>query len=437
MQISDSALLSFSYSNSFVSDRRIRELQLTTLSMPSGTENSAPEIIEISAEAQKAYYSSREFEMSGLSVITSTEGDSAGLQLIGTAETVSSKTSGVSSQLSSVTAVSSGRDLPTGWNVKFSSAGFHYENEQIRVSISGSVTTKDGREISFTLDLAMQREYASIEQETVTARAVTTDPLIINFGSGLPGLSDAKFEFDINSDGSAELISATASGSGFLAFDSNNDGRINNGSELFGPTTGSGFSELSAYDSDLNGWIDENDEIFSKLSIWTKDEAGNDSLLTLKEAGIGALSLNAVTSPFSLTDDANQLNGQVKSTGIFLTEQGKVGVMQQIDLAEETVSNASASDESDTRRQAVSLSTNVSDRLKNIGDLAATASWLADKSAEMRQSFKEYLARERKEHGSSKDSDYEKLGSIGEIVKSLNESVKAHSPKSREHIRSR
>ena len=42
--------------------------------------------------------------------------------------------------------------------------------------------------------------------------------------------------------------------------------------------TGNGFSELAEYDSDGNGWIDENDEVYDQLKVWVKDENGKDKL---------------------------------------------------------------------------------------------------------------------------------------------------------------
>jgi hypothetical protein len=42
-----------------------------------------------------------------------------------------------------------------------------------------------------------------------------------------------------------EDISFAAQSSGFLVLDKNADGIINNGSEMFGPSTGSGFIDLS------------------------------------------------------------------------------------------------------------------------------------------------------------------------------------------------
>ncbi|XQC04726.1 hypothetical protein ACOAJ8_06715 [Arcobacter cryaerophilus gv. pseudocryaerophilus] len=38
---------------------------------------------------------------------------------------------------------------------------------------------------------------------------------------------------------------------------------------------------MAKYDSDKNGFIDEADEVFSKLKIWSFDEAGNSSLISL------------------------------------------------------------------------------------------------------------------------------------------------------------
>lgn len=158
------------------------------------------------------------------------------------------------------------------------------------------------------------------------------DPLVINTGFGITRISDKKFKFDLDSDGEEESISTLGEGSGFLAYDKNEDGVINNGLELFGALTGDGFSELSEYDYDKNGWIDEADEIFSKLKVWLKNEDGTDKLISLKEAGIGAIYLGNVPTEFSEKGLAG-LNGIIRSTGLFLGEDGEVGTVMHIDLA--------------------------------------------------------------------------------------------------------
>ena len=163
---------------------------------------------------------------------------------------------------------------------------------------------------------------------------VMTDPLMINLDTNVVSVSDQKFLFDLDSDGKKEEISFADSGSGFLALDKNGDGVINDGSELFGTSSGDGFKDLAAYDEDGNGWIDENDGIFKRLKVWTKDEDGKDRLMDLKAADVGAIYLGAARTEFQLKDDANRTNGAVRKTGIYLKEStGQAGTLNHVDLA--------------------------------------------------------------------------------------------------------
>lgn len=136
-------------------------------------------------------------------------------------------------------------------------------------------------------------------------------------------------------EGTADRISMLKSGSGFLALDKNGNGKIDDGSELFGTQSGDGFADLEEYDIDKNGWIDEADEIFDKLRIWIRDENGNDRLIKLKEAGVGAICLKNADTQFSLNSRySNRTNAYIRKTGIFLYENGGVGTVQHLDLAQ-------------------------------------------------------------------------------------------------------
>ncbi|MCP3872622.1 MAG: hypothetical protein GY699_05620 [Desulfobacteraceae bacterium] len=224
------------------------------------------------------------------------------------------------------------------WEMSLKRSDIHFEEEKMDFSSVGEVLTEDGRKINFSLDMSLNRTFLSkTEQETLVhrwqERVNLIDPLVISLDGKAPQLSDATFEFDLNSDGTMENISFVGQGSGFLAFDKNNDSMINDGSELFGPGTGNGFEELADLDEDQNSWIDENDAVFSKLSVWTKNEQGEDTLISLKDAGIGAISLDYATTLFNMTQSDNVLQGQLKSTGMFLFENGNVGSVHQIDLA--------------------------------------------------------------------------------------------------------
>ena len=215
------------------------------------------------------------------------------------------------------------------------------EQEDTYYSTKGKVVTADGREIEFGLGLQMSRKFkeAYYEEAAIYARqandmASLIDPLVINLDSSIANVSDQKFMFDIDSDGILDSISQLNSGSGYLALDKNGDGTINDGSELFGTASGNGFADLAAYDEDGNGWIDENDEIWSKLLIWTKDENGKDMLYHLKDKGVGAICLESVDTDFSLKSlKDNTMNGMIRKTGMFLYENGNVGTMQHLDVA--------------------------------------------------------------------------------------------------------
>lgn len=221
-----------------------------------------------------------------------------------------------------------------GYGIEYDRHESWSEAEQTSFAASGTVTTTDGRSINFSLELSMSRSY--YEENNVSLRlgdAVRKiDPLVLNFAGNAAQLSDQRFAFDLNADGSTEQINFVQPGSGFLVFDRNHDGIVNNGSELFGPTSGDGFSELGALDEDKNGWIDENDAAFAQLQVWRHDDSGNSQLQSLSAAGVGTIALNRVDTPFDLKNNANQLLGQIRNTGIFLHEDASAGTIQQIDL---------------------------------------------------------------------------------------------------------
>ncbi len=221
----------------------------------------------------------------------------------------------------------------TAWVRHTEKSSFVMEQESVSFSATGIVKTADGREINFGVDLEMSRGFAGYFLESSTEDVVLTDPLVINLESGTASVSDQKFFFDLDADGKKEEISSLGQGSGFLAFDKNGDGTINDGSELFGTKSGDGFADLAKYDEDGNGWIDENDQIFKKLKVWTKDAKGKDKLVNLKDADVGAIYLGNANTQFHLNDTSNKTNGVIQKTGVFLRESGSVGTVQHLDLA--------------------------------------------------------------------------------------------------------
>ena len=225
------------------------------------------------------------------------------------------------------------RSPTAGWGLIYDSKATHYESEKMSFKSTGTVITADGMKINIDLQLSMSREFMSSQEIHIRAGdALRKDPLVINFNAPAAMLTDSKFSFDIDCDGSTDQISRLCEGSGFLSLDLNNDGKINDGSELFGPQSGDGFADLSLYDLDSNGWIDENDSVFDKLRIWSTDQNGNETLFALGQKGIGAIFLGSASTPFNLKGEGNSENGIIQKTGIFLNENGTAGTVQHVDL---------------------------------------------------------------------------------------------------------
>lgn len=223
----------------------------------------------------------------------------------------------------------------SGGGFEYNHSVTHYESQSTSFQAQASVTTADGRQINIDLQLNLSREFMSQSNLNIKGgnEPVQVDPLVINYDAGSASVTAEKYAFDIDANGTLDQISFVGPGSGFLALDLNNDGAINDGSELFGPQSGNGFDDLAKYDADGNNWIDENDAIYDKLQIWSKDSSGKDVLMALGQKGVGAIYLGNVSTSFALKGANNQTNGQLQRTGIYLNENGSAGTIQHIDLS--------------------------------------------------------------------------------------------------------
>lgn len=220
-----------------------------------------------------------------------------------------------------------------GFGVEYDFRAVHEESEHTRVVAQGVIQTKDGQAIRFALELSMTRAYRAETTRSIRAGdAVRKDPLVLNFDGTAAKLSDQRFRFDLDGDGKKESLALLAGGNGYLAIDRNANGRIDSGRELFGPATDSGFGELAALDGDGNGWIDENDAAFAALRLWTPDASGDGRLESLAQRRVGAIALGNVRSPFDLRGEGNRDLGAVAASGLYLTDDGRAGAIQEIDL---------------------------------------------------------------------------------------------------------
>lgn len=154
-------------------------------------------------------------------------------------------------------------------------------------------------------------------------------PLLIDLeGHGITTLPlEQGIEFDYDGDADPILTGWAGKSSGFLVLDRNNDGVINDASELFGdrtPLPAGGVAEdgavaLAALDSNLDGLIDMNDPVWGDLKIWQDINSNGASeaaeLHSVIDIGLKSIDLSFVKNP--ITD----VNGNIHALHSFVMWQ--------------------------------------------------------------------------------------------------------------------
>lgn len=204
----------------------------------------------------------------------------------------------------------------------------NHESQTNAFSLKGNIKLENGQHIDFAFKLNFEQSHTRYQRTTEAIEM--KDPLIISFTNKAVSLDKSSWEFDLDADGEKDEFAHLNKGYGYLALDLNSNGRIDDGTELFGALSGNGFNDLIQYDEDGNGFIDENDAVFENLKVWVKN-AGEDKLLSLEEAGIGAIATHNVDTPFNLRN-GDDLTGSIRKSGFYLDNQGNAGLMQQIDF---------------------------------------------------------------------------------------------------------
>lgn len=208
-----------------------------------------------------------------------------------------------------------------------------WESQSVEYSSTGTAVTADGRKLNFNYSFALSDSFVEKYETVTTAIRNCVDPLVINLDDCPTSIADQTFFFDLDGDGEEDEIHNLGKGSGFLALDKDDDGFIKNGLELFGARTGDGFSELEDFDEDGNGWIDENDPVFTKLRIMTINEKGEQELYGLKESDVGAIFLGRLDTQFIHRTENYDATGVTRKSGMFLHESdGHASGVQHVDF---------------------------------------------------------------------------------------------------------
>lgn len=167
----------------------------------------------------------------------------------------------------------------------------------------------------------------------------TRSPLAIDLdGDGVETVSlDNGVYFDHDGNGFAEKTGWIGKDDGILVRDLNNNGQIDNGSELFGNQTilsngekaANGFEALADLDSNRDGVFDGDDEAFGEIKVWQdlnqNGVVDDGELKTLNEAGITSINLNYQNQ--TITDNNGNEHNQ---TGSFTKTDATTGIITDV-----------------------------------------------------------------------------------------------------------
>jgi hypothetical protein len=157
-----------------------------------------------------------------------------------------------------------------------------------------------------------------------------TTPLVLDLdgdGIELTSVTGATALFDVGVDGFAEATGWVAADDGLLVLDVNGNGRIDNGSELFGDQTGHahGFLALAQHDDNGDGVIDASDTVFGQLRIWqdlNQDGISQASeMRSLGDVGISSISVQSNTTSYWVAGN------EIRYESTFTWDDGRVGVV--------------------------------------------------------------------------------------------------------------
>lgn len=128
----------------------------------------------------------------------------------------------------------------------------------------------------------------------------TIPPMAIDLdGEGIEtiDINKSQIYFDVDNDGFREQTGWISKNEAILAIDKNENGKIDNQSEMFGSTEKTGFEELKELDTNNDGIIDSKDADFNKIRLWQDlNENGvtdEGELKTATEAGIKSILTNS------------------------------------------------------------------------------------------------------------------------------------------------
>ncbi len=174
------------------------------------------------------------------------------------------------------------------------------------------------------------------------------DPLVLDLnGDGIRNFKVGKASFDGDGDLFAEETGWISSDDGFLVYDRDGSGTIDDVSELFGAPGVSGFTELAGFDSNSDGVVDALDAQFGDLQVWrdlnTDGVTQDGELFSLDSLNIASFALTSEQLGLTTSN-----NNELRARGEFTYDDGSTGDIYEIIFDTDRVSTVYRGDNGKT-----------------------------------------------------------------------------------------
>ena len=165
-------------------------------------------------------------------------------------------------------------------------------------------------------------------------------PLILDLdGDGVE--ADALTHFDHAGDGWRELSRWASADDGVLVWDRNNDGVINDGSELFGNNTAlksgnkaaNGFAALADLDNNSDGKVDSSDAEWGSLRVMRWTDANNDGIMQESESRLvtlDSLGVKSLGTGYTESDHVDKSGNEHRQVGSYTKTDGTTAKMTDV-----------------------------------------------------------------------------------------------------------
>lgn len=209
----------------------------------------------------------------------------------------------------------------------------YFESQTITFNAQGSINTKDGQSIDFSVSLSMSRIlYKETNLSLRGSDAADGSPLTVNFEGNATELTTTHFEFAFDSNGSQGQVDILKSNNNTQAPVSKPADTFDDESEPAGQSADS-IEKSASKDSKDSQLISMAKFVYQQLRVWQRHADGSQQLLALGEKSLGALYLGHLTAPLQpKAEDSNPALAEAADGNTNLPQNNQTGATQQINF---------------------------------------------------------------------------------------------------------